>query len=413
MSIFKKVTTEDLEELETLPSVEYEDLIEAIDINNTANTELSETIDGIVLAKESIDNLLVAISLATEAIKNNTVTKNDSLYLNLCITNTVNIMSLPFNPKKLSAESITDPKQELLLAIEDANSVVSVIITAIRKIFARMKNVLNKYLSKYDTMLLNIWNNLDSSLKTIHELEDKGVVPYNDSMGDRSIMEWHGKYMLGMLGLGDTKDDPVSGILNVIKNYEKPTYVSDLVDKIVSMTKGDLKPLYNNTSIIERLERNLDKKVHHIYCASGKEDRMVIGATYTTVYILERCRPLHISAKVVPYTYSINSVTYDTIDLQGNATEMRMPTYKEMYKLIEEAKKVSARHKIVTKEIHDVLSFFSKEADKIDDASDWANIGIYRVIPTILMVLAKTYADVPSAVNSFAKMYIKELKSGK
>ena len=412
---FKLFDTVSVEEaLVTLENVSMEDMIEGTLIANEAYNEFLAVLSSINSAKEACSVLNTNIEISKEALANDTVTVNDVKFLNSSINATMFSVGMESNPLSVSNEDIKDPKEQLTASIEEGNGLFMKIVNTVNKTFARFENILFKYLGKFDTMLLSIGANLEKTKNKIKEAEAVGKVITTKEISDSSIFFNKTWLILGAMGISENKD-LVKAIKEMESIYKDPGYIGKFVDMIVSMGKssGPLKPIYNNKEIFARLKKNILNKISNFFCKSGEDDKVIIGANYGAVYILERCKLFHIESKLNSYQYSINFTTYDSMDAMGNMTSFKAPTYKEIYEIIDIGINVVNSHKKYTDEIHGILKINGEHINKLDESSDWEHGNIYGIIPSVLFILAKTYADIPVAVDGVSKIFLGELKVNK
>jgi len=375
---------------------------------------INDTQDVIYTAREAGCDLERALSIATLAIENNDVTTRDVLNLKNAINSTQIAVGLDVTLEEISVESISDPKESLLLSIEEGRGILTKIIGAINKTFARYNNIALKYIGKFDTLMSSMFTNLAKRKKVLEELKKEGREITDKTIADDTLFKWNGFALMGAVGIGKMKD-PADGINEMIKLYGNPSFVTDTCDKILSLVRDDkkLKPLYKNPEAMKAIERNLGKKIKNFFCKSSKDDRMMIGATYNNVFLLERCKALHITSKMNPWSYSVLTFKLPTIDQLGTPASFDTPQYKDMIKLIDDGIKVTKNQKKVVDDIHNMLKIGSDTIEKIDNSANWENSNIYGVMPLILLVLSKTYAEIPNMVDGLAGIYIKELKKAK
>lgn len=400
------------ESLENLEVLSVEDLVVGSLEANNAYNEFLTVLNGVNAAKEACAVLQTNIAISKEALESDSVSVNDVKFLNSSINATMQAVGLNKDPFSISNEDITDPKEALTLSIEEGNGLIMKVINTVTKTFARFNNILGKYLGKFDTLLINIFINLEKVKKEIQRLEVDGKTIKVKKLADDSLLMGKALTMLGVMGI-NADNAPAKGIKEILAIYKDPKYISKFVDLIVSMgkTDGPLKPIYNNPDVMRRLERNFGKKIKNFFCKSTPDDRVILGANYNNVFILERCKPLHIDIKLNPYIYTVLVDHYQPMDATGNSISFEAPTFKEMYEVLDMAMEVAKNHKKYTDKIHDIIKVNGEHIDKLEEASDWENQGIISIIPMVLLVLSKTYADIPSAADSLGKLFIKELKA--
>lgn len=318
----------------------------------------------------------------------------------------------PGSYKDLSTESILDAKAELVLTVEEGRALLTKILSGINKKFARLDNVLFKYLGKFGTLLLNIFTNLEKTKNKIKEEIANGAKIETKNIEDDTILKWRSMTLLGVLTVSADKK-PLSAFQEIIDNYSDKNFASNFIDKLMSMLDDskELDSIYDNKDVLRKLERRFSKKIKNFFCKSTTADRMILGANYNSVYILERCKPLHITAKINPYNYSINTLAVEPQDIFGSSVEFPTPTEKEMLGLLDAGMQLVKNRKSIVNDIHNVMKNKKGEMDKIDENSTWENIKFYSVLPTILLILSKTYADLPSGIDSLGKIFLKELKA--
>ena len=393
-----------------LPELSTEEMVQSTVDQNAIDSEILAIANVISVSRETVNNLESALAIAELASESEDLNPREVVNLNIAINAAAVNVGLESFMDDLSVESITDPKEALKLSIEEGRSLVTKIIGAINKTFARYNNVLNKYIGKFNTLLSSIGTNLVKRKAALEELNKSGKKLTDATIADDTFFKWNGYSMLGAVGIGKMKD-PVAGVNEMISAYGKPTYVKDFSDKILSMVRDDKKltPIYNNPEAMKAIERNLGKKIKNFFCKSTPDDRMIIGATYNNVFILERCKALHITSKINRWSYSILTTTLP-ISANGTPTSFDTPKYSDLIKLIDSGIEIIKKRNEVVKNIHDMLKIGSDTIKEIDDSANWENSNIYGVLPGVLLVLSKTYAEIPNMVDGLASIYIKELK---
>ena len=383
-------------------------------ISKLDEKEIDSDYGSIVMAVESAyeaaGSLSQALNVAELALEDNNISKRDVLNLRNAINVTLSQVGLSNEMNEnVSIESIEDPVTELKLSIEEGKSFLTKIINGIDKTYARFNNILIKYISKFDTFLNSIGTNLSKDKKKLLEIKKSGKELTDKKIADGTFLKWHGLNLMGAYGIGEM-DDPVGGMKDILDMFKDPNYVNKATDAIISMAESDkpLKPLFNGEIAMKAIERTLGKKIKNFFCKSTKDDRMVIGAIYSSVFILERCKPLHITSKKMPYGYSVVTYTVPSTDFYGHPTTFKTPKIDDLIKLIDEAMLVIKNRKKVLDNIHGILKIGSDTIAKIDEKTNWESSNIYAILPNILFVISKSYAEVPNSVDALCKIYIKE-----
>jgi len=361
-------------------------------------------------SKDTAMILNQALEHASLALESGNANERDLANLHLAINTALNSVGLECI-ENLSTEDFNNVDEALKVSIEEGKNILTSIINGIAKTFARYNNIILKYIGKFDTLLSSLGTNLVKRKNELETLTKSGKRIEDATIADDTFWGWNGMAMLGAVGMGKMKD-PVDGINQMINAYGKPTFVKDMCESIISMIRDDgkLKPIYSGTEAMRAVERNLGKKIKNFFCKSTKDDRMVIGATYNNVFILERCKPLHLTASIFPWNYSIVASSLPPFDAYGTPKTFDTPKYSDLIKLIDAGIKVTQNQKKVVNDIHDMLKIGSETIKKIDDNTGWENGNIYATLPEILLVLSKTYAEIPNMVDGLASIYIKELK---
>lgn len=394
---FNVLSTEDML-LSNIDQISIENEIESI--NNMINS-----------SKESVFNLNKSIEIAKIALESDNILARDVVNLNNAISATSMVVGLPVMDN-FSIEDISDPKESLKISIEKGQNVVMTVINGINKTFARFNNVIIKYIGKFDTLLSSMATNLSSRKGELEQLNKEGKKLTDATIADDTFFGWNGLAMLGAVGIGKM-NDPVEGLNEMIKVYGKPNFVKEMTDNVLSLVRADkaLKPIYKNTEAMRAIERNLGKKIKNFFCKSTVDDRLILGATNKDVYILERCKKFHLTSSIFPWDYSIIMSSLPPFDAYGAPKSFNTPKYNDLIKLIDDGIKVTANQKKVVNDIHDILKIGSETIADIDDSANWENSNIYGILPQVLLVLSKTYAEIPNMVDGLASIYIKELKS--
>jgi len=394
----------------TLLDLSNEEMLQNTIDQNEIDTEISDVFTAINIARESAASLSIAIENAKNTLNTAGVYSSDVVNLNLIIATTCDSVGLSSESYELSSESISNPKEALELSIEEGANVLTKIINGISKTFARFNNILGKYLGKFDTLLSSLGTNLNKDLMNLKDAEKAGKKLDTETISDGSWLGWRGFTLMGAMGIGKMSD-PTAGLKEMIKIYSDKNYISKLTDSITDMMIDDKKlvPLYGNKDALKVVENNLGKKIKNFFCKSTENDRLIIGTTGSIVFILERCKPLHITFKAMPYNYTVVNFVIPSKDLFGTPKTFKAPTYKDMYSLIDDAKKMVSNNSKIVDEIHNVLKIGSNTVAKIDDAGSWENSNIYGLLPLILLVFSKTYSEVPNSVDSLAKVFLKEV----
>jgi len=373
--------------------------------------EVSDVLNAIQVSQESMATLMIAIESAKHTLESNDVRANDVVNLRLVTANTSASVGLSFDEIDLGTESISDPVVSLELAIEEGQFILTKILNGVRKTFARFSNILLKYLGKIDTAFNSMFTNLNKSKMELVELEKKGLKLDSDTIGDDSFLKWRGMNLMGALGIGKMHD-PVAGLKEMVKVYGDKGYIKKFNNAIVDMVMDDekLTPIYGNNDALKSVERNLGKKIKNFFCKSTTNDRLIIGATGSVVFILERCKPLHLTAGFMPYHYSVINFMIPSVDMFGTPKAFKAPSYKDLYKMIDDGIAMTKNNSKMVNEIHDMMKIGSDSIAKIDDKAGWETGYIYTQLPLILLVLSKTYSEIPNMIGDLTKIFIREIK---
>jgi len=408
MKLFDEIAME-----ETFEKVStFESTVLAMEEQSMAEAEILKIYAAIEDGKQQVAMLEKDIKTAEVALENGTV---DKLFVAQYLTSVqksfdvLGFEGLDFS--EIGLEEITDPTSSLISAVEESKSAITKIIIAINKTFARLEASLLKFMDKLNIVIDKLFTDLEDTKSKLEEYEKSGKKLTLSEISDTNVIGWQTGKFIGIMGFGGTKD-PIKAMNGIIKKYGSADFIDKTTNAIISMmTKdGDVEQIFDNTSALKQVQRSWIEKVFKFFCKSGDRDYLLVGATNNQAWFLNRCKPLHITSDMMPYHYTTRSIPFSMVDGFGITPTFTTPDLKELIKLCDEALKIVQNRKKVKESVFNILKKGSKEIDKIDEAAKWETVGIYPYLPFTLLVLTKTYWNIPTAVDGLGKVYLQNLK---